>query len=211
MDSISRYMYYINKYPDRFINNPLLNMVLEEEELRRTSNQMNKSIGVVFENEYITLVVDLIKNAEGNCYTYSRILNKNEYNGVVVIPIMGDRIVFIKQFRHATRNYELELPRGFSEGHLSKEENARTEIYEELGVKAYDIKCLGTVVSDSGLVGGVVYVFCCKIDHIGNLEEEEGIENVSILTWDEIDEYIRENKIRDSFSISALYKYRCEQ
>ena len=60
---------------------------------------------------------------------YTRIVHKNTWNnrpfaGVVVIPMLQDKIVLLDVFREGTRRNELELPRGCSEPHSSPEENA---------------------------------------------------------------------------------------
>jgi 8-oxo-dGTP pyrophosphatase MutT (NUDIX family) len=49
---------------------------------------------------------------------------------------LGNKIVFLKQFKHGKREYKIELPGGFSEKCLTMQENAKLEIYEELGSAA---------------------------------------------------------------------------
>ena len=74
-----------------------------------------KRIGVVYESDYNILVVDLVYQIPGNYFTYERIIPKNHSGGVVILAFHNQNIIFLKQFRHATRDFEYSLIRGFSE------------------------------------------------------------------------------------------------
>lgn len=194
--------------PQFFKYNESINIILDEIELEKYANKENCKLGVVYENNFFSVVVDLVENSRGKRYTYARIINKNEYDGVVIIPIFHNQIVFLKQFRHGTREYEIELPRGFSEQEKVVQDNAMNEIYEELGVPVTKIDYIGNAVSNTGLSGGLVHIFICKIETIGNLSIDEGINKTIQLSFSEAEDYIRQNKIRDCFTLSALYKLK---
>ncbi|MDK0570347.1 NUDIX hydrolase [Clostridium perfringens] len=208
MEEIDKYFLYYNQFPEWFRYNKNINIILDRGEVEKYSNDNNCKLGVVFENDFLSLIVDLVEDSEGKKYTYARILNKNKYDGVVVIPKLNGKIVLLKQYRHGTRNYEIELPRGFSEKSKTIKENAESEIYEELGVKAKNFKYLGNIISNSGLSGGLVHIFSCEIDDIKKLANNEGIEDILIVTFIEAEKMIKKNVIRDSFTINALYKYK---
>jgi ADP-ribose pyrophosphatase len=206
MMEISRYIDFFNKYPEHFAYNENIEIIVDEAQLKEYADENKCKLGMVYENAYFFLIVDLIKNKQGHRYTYARIINRNKYNGVVIIPLLKDKIVFLKQFRHGTRNYEIELPRGFSEHEKTPEENAKIEIFEELGAVPKKINYLGEVVSDSGLTGGLVHIFTCEIDSIGKLASGEGIKDTVQLSLQDVMEHVQNNRIRDCFSLSAIYK-----
>lgn len=208
MLEIDKYLEYYNKFPHLFRYNENINIIIDKTKLKEYAYKNNCKLGVVFENNYFSLVVDLIENSSGLNYTYARIINKNKYNGVVIIPILNNKIVFLKQFRHGTREFEIELPRGFSEKSKTIQENAKNEIYEELGVGITKIEHLGSVISDTGLSGGLVHVFACEIESVGNLSVDEGIKETLQMSLLEAEALINENRIRDCFTISALYKLK---
>ena len=208
MIEIDKYLGFYNKFPNLFRYNENINIIVDEAKLKEYSYKNNCRLGVVFENSYFSLVVDLIENSSGLYYTYTRIINKNKYNGVVIIPILNSKIVFLKQFRHGTREYEIELPRGFSEKFKTIQGNAENEIYEELGVETKNIEYLGSVISDTGLSGGLVHIFVCEIESIQKLSANEGIKETLQISVLEAERLIKENIIRDSFTISALYKFK---
>ncbi|MGO4370669.1 NUDIX hydrolase [Paenibacillus sp. MCAF20] len=207
MIEITRYLECRNTYPLFFRQNENLKIIVDESELLQYAMQKKCKLGVLFENDYLLFVVDLIEKLDGSRYTYSRIINRNAYNGVVIIPVLNNKIVFLKQFRHGTREFEIELPRGFSEKSKTIEENAESEIFEELGVMPRKIAYLGNVVNDSGLSGGLVHVFVCSIEEIAQLAVDEGINDTYQYTIEEVEEFIHANIIRDCFSLSAIYKF----
>lgn len=207
MYEIDKYLEYYKSRPKLFSYNENINIIIDEAELNKYALIHNCKLGVVFENDYFSLIVDLIENVKGVRYTYARIINRNPYNGVVIIPILGNKIVFLKQFRHGTREYEIELPRGFAEKTKTINENAENEIYEELGVCAEKIEYLGNIVSDSGLSGGVVHIFVCEILKTGKLSADEGIKTTLQYTISEVEVLINKNLIRDCFTLSAIYKF----
>jgi 8-oxo-dGTP pyrophosphatase MutT (NUDIX family) len=208
MTEIDNYLEYYKRLPHLFRYNENINIIVDETELKEYANRKNCKLGVVFENNYFSLVVDLIENSSGRRYTYARIVSRNEYNGVVIIPILKGKIVFLKQFRHGTREYEIELPRGFSEKSKTIQDNAESEIYEELGVSTTRMEHLGSVINDTGLSGGLVHIFMCEIENIGKLSADEGIKETMQLSLLETEDLIKENRIRDCFTLSAIYKLK---
>ncbi len=211
MDAIMRYLRLIDEHPRLFAQNRNLKIVTDEAELRAHEQRSGERLGVVFENRYVRLVADLVENASGGRYAYVRILGDEPYNGVAVLPMLGGKAVFLKQFRHATREYELELPRGFAEKDREPLDNACTEIREELGVDPERMEYLGAIASDSGLRAGLVHLFVCEVRQTKELAADEGIEGVELLEIAEVDERIGDGRIRDSHSICAWYKWKLKR
>lgn len=208
MDSITRYIRLLEERPQLFADHPNLSIVTDEEALRAYEQRSGERLGIVFENRYLRLVVDLVENAAGIRYAYARILGDEPYNGVVVMPVLNGKVVFLKQFRHAMREHELELPRGFAEKDRDPLENAQIEIREELGVDPRRMQYLGAIANDSGLRAGLVHAFACEVEDIKELAADEGIEGVELLSFEDIDERIYDGRIRDSHSICAVYKWK---
>lgn len=93
-------------------------------------------VGIITEDTYwIRDAVVLPTGAKG---TYDRIVLKSALNGacgVAVLPILPDkRFVLNLNFRHSTRSWELEVPRGMREPHESVEVAAIRELHEETGL-----------------------------------------------------------------------------
>lgn len=142
---------------------------------------------------------------------YTRISHKNVWNnrpfaGVVVVPVLNDKIVLLDVFRQGTMRNELELPRGCSEPNLSPEENAICEIKEEIGANIITIISLGTCVADTAWGTGDVYFFIAKIDKIRELQKEENIQAYKLCSIKELLELINKEKIQDGFTLQAITK-----
>lgn len=207
MLAIEQYIQFSKKHPEYFNQDKDIHIVLNETVLTKFAKEQDCELGLIYETKYFWIVIDLIENATRERYPYMRMIHKEKSNGVVMIPRLGDKIVFLRQFRHGTRQLELELPRGFAEKGLSIYENAEQEIFEEIGAQAKNVELLGSIVSDSALTYGPVYILLCDISKIGKLEQDEGIKDTVLLTKDEIMDHISKNNIRDSFSISAMMKW----
>lgn len=211
MDKIERYFDYIEMFPEFFSQNHSLRIITDRKVIEEYALNNNTDMGVIHENKYFAIVVDLLETESGNRYTSTRIINRNGYNGVVVVPIYNEKIVLLEQFRHGTRKLEMELPRGFSDPGLSPKENALKEIFEEIGGKVSKLESCGSVISDTGLTGGEVHVFICNLESIGNMSREEGIKGYKLLSVAEIEELIYKGIIKDAFTISAISKFRIYQ
>ncbi len=207
MDSIKRYIELTKKFPSLFAQSKHLSLILDEEKMRQFSETSGLPLGVIYESPYHIFIVDLINEESGLNYGYARLLNPNPTNGVVLIPIYDKKIVLLKQFRHGTRSFEYELPRGFSEPNLSPDQNAQKEISEEIGAKVKRIHYEGNIITDSSLSGGIVDIFSIDITAPTKFATQEGIEDAIFLTIDEMKNMIKTNQIRDSFTISAIAKY----
>lgn len=207
MKSIDRYFEIIELFPLFFRQNENLNIVLDKKTLEDYAVNFDNKIGVIYESPYYLFIVDLIRDKSGGIFKYSRIINPNINNGVVIIPCKGEKFGLLKQFRHGTREIELEFPRGFSEPNITSEDNVRKELYEEIGARAIQIEFEGSIISDSGITGGLVDVFTVQIDEVRDYSTAEGIKEVIWVNLYQIKELIKENKIRDSFTIAAISKY----
>lgn len=98
--------------------------------------------------------------------------------GVGVLPVMPDGTLVLNcEFRHATRSWELEMPRGGVKKGESLEEAARRELLEETGCVAGQLIQLGEAAGDSGVTGMILPVFMAKIKEI-TLPERESTEAI---------------------------------
>src|SRR5262245_35313789 len=72
--------------------------------------------GKVFEDQYVTLYRDPVRFPGGQLGTYLRISWSEKLgNGVVILPRLNNSFVLTRHFRHATRAWHWEIPRGFGE------------------------------------------------------------------------------------------------
>ncbi|MCL6507582.1 MAG: NUDIX hydrolase, partial [Bryobacteraceae bacterium] len=133
-------------------------------------------------------------------------------SGVVVMPVLaGDdvrpaeagNVVLVRHFRHATRSWHLEFPRGFGTPGSHPDDDARTELREEIGAVSARLVDLGLVYADSGLSGTPVKLYFAEITTFAGPEAAEGITAVELVSPDRLAALIRDGEITDGFTINA--------
>ncbi len=188
---------------------------LSEEEAAEASR-----IGVVSEDLYWIWLRDAVYFPNQIPGSYDRLLWKSEGRGAAVLPVFPDgRIALNLNYRHATRSWELELPRGGGKKGETDEQAALRELKEETGFEAGSLVFLGEMAPDSGTIGSVIPVFLARIDREGlpDREESEAIADAPLFTFEElkqglIDGYLevplggakRKIPLRDAFLTFAL-------
>src|ERR1700735_312977 len=131
---------------------------------------------------------------------------------VVVLPVFADgRILMIRQYRHAVRQYLWELVAGSKDPGESFEEGARRELKEETGYTARRMRKLLDVFPTPGFVSENMVIFLAQGLKLGQAhpEADEKIE-LRIFSLREIEDWIRAEKIRDAKSVAGiLYFAHC--
>jgi ADP-ribose pyrophosphatase len=165
--------------------------------------------GVLYSDAYITLVRDPVRFAGGRVGGYHRVLPVGQ-GGAAILPVYAGRIILIHHFRHSTRQWHWEIPRGFSDPGESLEDTARRELEEELKVTPTELRPLGRIHVDTGLSAAGSGLFWAEVDTPPNLEEadEEGIERAVMVTPAELDAMQEQGKITDSFAMAAILNAR---
>ena len=150
-------------------------------------------IGIVNEDQYLIWLRDAVYFPQGVPGTYDRLLWKNElkggFPGVAVLPVLpSGRAVLVLNYRHATRSWELELPRGRMELQETAEEAAIRELKEETGFTASSVAFLGEMAPDTGILSSVIPLFMGKISaqEESNPEYSEAIAGAISFTKDEL-------------------------
>ena len=123
-----------------------------------------------------------------------------------VVAIDEDnRIIMEKQFRYALNNYLLEIPAGKLDAGEDSLVCAKRELEEETGIIASEWISLGTIATSPGFCNEVIHLYVAKGLSKGEIhwDEDEYVE-VERYTFDELLQRIREEKIKDSKTLSAL-------
>ena len=123
-----------------------------------------------------------------------------------VVAIDEDnRIIMEKQFRYALNDYLLEIPAGKLDAGEDPLVCAKRELEEETGIIASEWISLGTIATSPGFCNEVIHLYVAKGLSKGEIhwDEDEYVE-VERYTFDELLQRIKEEKIKDSKSLSAL-------
>ncbi|MFE2559016.1 NUDIX hydrolase [Streptomyces sp. NPDC059352] len=201
-DPVRRYDLLRDERPELFRNEPGGIEILTD------PASVEAAGGVVYQDPYMLLVRDAVRFPDGRTGTYIRSVSAAGAPGSAILPLLGDRIVLIEHYRHATRSWHWEIPRGFGTAGLTGEANAAKELEEEIGARVRELFPLGSLHPDSGLTGDRVLLFAARIDSVGSLEIAEGIRGVLTLPFAEAESMIADGRITDGFTIAAMTRAR---
>jgi ADP-ribose pyrophosphatase len=214
------YLNLIANNPGLFNNeNALLVIITDEVEIenwkiKRKSELRGKGlpeewgeIGVVYEDPYIMVLRDLVKFPSGEVGSYFRIINSADLRGgksTVILPIFDNKILLLRQFRHPTRKWHWEVPRGYGEPDITPEENAKKEVFEEIGGEISELIDLGPFHNNTGVEGGEVELYFAKLRSIGKTNLDEGIKFYKLVEPILVEKMISNAEITDGFTIAAF-------
>jgi ADP-ribose pyrophosphatase len=226
LNKLTRYLSLVATYPAMFENpwDEGFSILLEPSQIEEVQSLVAQrlsrkelptewaEVGVVYEDEYILILRDAVRFPNGKLGTYFRlVLQPAKALGVVILPIYDNKVLLIRHFRHATRNWHLEIPRGFGEPGLSSYENAKKELMEEIGAEVASLTSLGAMHVNTGISSECVELFYAEIEAFGQGDLQEGIQQLQTVEVWEFEKMIRDNEITDSFTIAAYTRAKLSQ
>lgn len=221
----SRYSQIKEKWPELFVNRPDASYKIldspelvaeaesaEEERLRGRGMPISWSpTGVVYEDPYLIVLRDAVRRPDGSLGTYVRTMPASGFAGVAVLPLCEGKIVLLRHFRHATRSWHLEIPRGYGEVGVSATGQAAQELREEIEADIASLVHLGPFHSNTGTATDLVELFLAEISTPGAPQTAEGISGIEFRTPYQVAQLIRGDAgtgplalITDSFTIGAF-------
>jgi len=128
---------------------------------------------------------------------------------VVVLPVLPDgRIVMIRQYRHATRQYLWELVAGRKEPEETPKQGAARELLEETGYRAKRFKVFLDVFPTPGFLEERMHLLLAEGLTAGEAQPEED-EKIEVRTFKlkELKQMIKSGRLRDAKSIAGILYY----
>lgn len=220
----NQYFELMKKSPELFKNPDIedsenaIQILTDKEDIRRVEKKLEEKqikgnkIGVIYEDEYITILRDAVQFPNGEEGAYTRFFNTSSKYGIVILLVYENEkkkkeILLERHFRHGIRDFSLEVPRGFSEKNLSYEENAEKELLEETSLIPTDIKYIGKVFTDTSISGNTVLYYYAEISDISKLrcnDKKEGISGFVLVSSEIFGEMTKTGQIADGYSIIAF-------
>jgi len=128
---------------------------------------------------------------------------------VVVLPVLDDgRVVLIRQYRHATRQYLWELVAGRIDAGETPKRAAARELLEETGYRAKRFSVFLDVFPTPGFVEERMFILLAERLTAGKAqpEEDEKIE-ARAYSMKELKQMIHRGKLRDAKSVAGILYY----
>lgn len=156
----------------------------------------------------MTVREDEVKRDNGQRGIYGVV---EKHDSAVILPIDGDHIYLVEQFRYPIGRRSLELPQGSLErGGVTPEEIARAELQQETGIIAAKFEPLGSFIIAIGYSNQRDYVFLATgltfAAHAPDREEHDLL--LHRMKLRDFEKKIRNNTIDDAQTLAAWAFYR---
>jgi ADP-ribose pyrophosphatase len=129
-------------------------------------------------------------------------------HAVAILPVDGDSVKLLRQYRYAVEQYIMEAPAGTLEPGEEPETCARRELIEETGFAANEVIPRGFIWTTPGFTDEKIYLFeahgltpSSEYDR----DEDEVIEVVDVRIWD-LGTMIRDGTICDAKTIALVHR-----
>jgi ADP-ribose pyrophosphatase len=162
-------------------------------------------IGVVYEDPYILLVRDAVRFRTGATGPYVRILSADPGTNAAILAVTADgRVILLQHFRHGSRQWHWEIPRGFAHNGSDGATTAQHELIEEIGLTPRGLSLLGRIHADGGL--DEIYLATVDLEEVPPMPRDstEGIRAIKAVSVPELTGMIRTGEITDAYALAAV-------
>jgi ADP-ribose pyrophosphatase len=124
-----------------------------------------------------------------------------------ILPLFENKIVGIKQYRHAINKWRLELPTGAIGDGETPDKAARRELLEETGFVADELIYLGECYIKPGTNTGKAYLYIAKCTEIHKLKlDKTELIDVQMYTISEFEKLIEMDLFGHVLGLVCWYK-----
>ncbi len=212
MDPLTKYFSLMQERPELFRNTDepgevkiikdLERIHSEQERIRAKLRAEGKpenwiDIGILAEDEWEYVVRDLVEFADGRVGGWRRNINRKKVEGgtgSVLMPVQGDKVILLKHFRHESREWFWEFPRGWGTPGLTAEQNAKKELLEELSLAPLK---LVQVWRDPA----TAFFYAEMEEGQPQTQDGEAVQKIELIDIKELENWILNSEITDWFTI----------
>lgn len=160
---------------------------------------------LIYKNKFVSFFDDLVRFSDDSEGSYIRLIFERN-KSVGVLPILKDgRVKLIKSFRHGSRKWITEIPKGFMEPEESEEGAAIRETFEECGVTGGRLENIGEFRVNPALTDSTMKLYLLWDCQESNSEKPEGTESILQIPALELDEAIEALRDEDGPDLTTTY------
>ena len=163
-------------------------------------------VDTVYRGRIVSLNVETVDWPEKR-KTYDIVMHPG---AVAMVPIDNEgRIIFIEQWRRSIKSILLEIPAGTLNGGEDPSACAARELQEEIGYAPKQLTSLGSIYSSPGFCNEHIEIFLAEDLTPSKLKADDS-ESIDVVHYslDEVDQLIKQGKIHDAKTLSAIMLYR---
>ena len=218
-DCLERYLALVRERPDRFTNpdgdiyqilldTPQMDRARRDAEHHRREERLpsgDTRVGVLAVDPYLMVMRDAVRFADGTYGLYNRLMVPS---GAAILPVLGDTIALLHRFRHGTRRWHVEAPRGAFSGVGTRRDEAERELFEEIGARPIEVIDLGEVHSTTGCLDEEHQLYLARIEALGTADRHEAIESIKVLPIPAVERMIGDGAITDGPTLALFLRAR---
>jgi ADP-ribose pyrophosphatase len=159
----------------------------------------------VYDGRIVKLDVEEVRIPNGNLVTLEIIRHRG---AAAVVPVDEEgRAVLIRQYRHATSGYLLEVPAGTLDPGEAPEACALREVEEETGLRAAHLTSLGWIWTTPGFTDEKIWLYLATgLTPTAQAHESDEVITVERLPLAEAARMAASGEITDGKSVCALLR-----
>jgi len=159
----------------------------------------------IFDGQVITLQVDTVRLPDGGTTTREIVRHPG---AAAIVALREDKLLVVEQYRKPMEKFQVEIPAGKLDPGEDPMEAAFREFEEETGYRAASMKLISAFYTSPGFADEKLYLYWAEGLEKGTMQlDEEEYLAVDAITFEQAQQYIREERISDAKTIMAVYAW----
>lgn len=176
--------------------------MLEKTDQYREQTIQSESI---FQGKIITLQVDTIQLPNGGTATREIVRHPG---AAAVLALIDGKMLVVEQYRKPMEKFQIEIPAGKLDKGEDPMAAAGRELEEETGYRAGKLRPISAFYTSPGFADEKLFLYVAEdlVKGESNPDEDEFLA-VEAITFEEAQQYIKEERISDAKTILAIYAW----